>query len=386
MNLNGVKILDMTRLLPGPYATMLMGDLGAEVIKIEDPDIGDYARDMDPTIDGEGAPFLMLNRNKRSIEIDLKKEEGKEIFFRLAEEADVVFEQFRPGVVKKLGVDYEGVKRVNPDIIYCSLSSYGQEGSSKNKGGHDLNYASEGGLVDLTRSKDGKPAIPGFPISVMTAGLFSAFSIISALLDRELNDSSGEFIDISILDCLISLSTGIAWKPLLQDGSPKARETELTGAYPFYDIYETKDGRYVCLAAYEKKYWENFCELIDREELKDKQFSENEEVKRMIEEEFKSKGFEEWKKLAEENDVMISPVNDLEEVFKSLPVQERSLLGSLDFNGKDISQIGFPAKSDKNIDEFDNPPPRKGEHTEEVLREIGYTEKEIDGLKKAKVI
>lgn len=386
MELNGLKILDMTRLLPGPYATMLMADLGADVIKIEDPEIGDYARGMEPIINGEGAPFLMLNRNKRSIEIDLKKEEGEEIFLRLAEEADVVFEQFRPGVVKKLGVDYESVKEVNPDIIYCSLSGYGQEGSLKNKGGHDLNYASEGGLVDLTRSKDGKPAIPGFPISVMTAGLFSAFSIISALLDRELNDSGGEFIDISILDCLISLSTGIAWKPLLKGEPLKAGETELTGAYPFYDIYETKDGRYMSLAAYEKKYWKNFCELIDREELKDKQFSEKEEVKRIIEEEFKSKEFDEWKKLAEENDVMISPVKDLEEVFESLPVQERDLLGSLDFDERNISQIGFPAKSDENIDEFKRPPPRKGEDTDEVLSEIGYTTKEIEKLKKIEVI
>ncbi|MEF8873254.1 MAG: CaiB/BaiF CoA-transferase family protein [Candidatus Thermoplasmatota archaeon] len=386
MDLSSVKILDMTRLLPGPYATMLMADLGAEVIKIEDPEKGDYARKMEPLINGEGAPFLMLNRNKRSIEIDLKKERGKEIFLHLAKDADVIFEQFRPGVVKKLGVDYDAVKEVNPDIIYCSLSGYGQTGALKDKGGHDLNYASEAGLIDLTRSKNGKPAIPGFPISVMTAGLFSAFSIISALLDRELNDSGGEFIDISILDCLISLSTGIAWKPLLKGETPKSGETELTGAYPFYDIYETKDGRYVSLAAYEKDYWENFCELIGREELKDKQFSEKEEVKRIIEEEFKSREFEEWKRLAEKNNVMLSPVKDLKEVFQSLPVQERELLGSLDFDGNNIDQIGFPAKSDKKIDEFKSPPPRKGEDTDEILREAGYTEKEIEELRKEEVI
>jgi len=386
MDLNGLKILDMTRLLPGPYATMLMADLGAEVIKIEDPRRGDYARSMEPLIKGEGAPFLMLNRNKRSIEIDLKKEEGNEIFLRLVKESDVIFEQFRPGVVKKLGVDYETVKQVNPDIIYCSLSGYGQTGPLKDKGGHDLNYASEGGLIDLTRSRKEDPAIPGYPISVMTAGLFSAFSIISALLDREMNDSGGEFIDISILDCLISLSTGIAWKPLLKGDTPKARETELTGAYPFYDIYETKDGRYVSLAAYERKYWKNFCELIDRDELKEEQFSKEEWVKRILEEEFKSKDFEEWKTLAEENDVMLSPVRDLKEVMESLHVRERDMLGSLDLDGENLTQIGFPATSEKRIDEFRRTPPRKGEDTDEVLKEIGYAPEEIEQFKEAEVL
>jgi len=386
MDLNGLRILDMTRLLPGPYATMLMADLGAEVIKIEEPDKGDHARSMEPLIKGEGAPFLMLNRNKRSIEIDLKKESGNEIFLKLARDADVIFEQFRPGVVKKLGVDYKTVKKVNPDIIYCSLSGYGQTGPLKDKGGHDLNYASEGGLIDLTRSMNREPAIPGFPISVMTAGLFSAFSIISAVLDREMNDSGGEFIDISILDCLISLSAGIAWKSLLKGKTPRARETVLTGAYPFYDIYETKDGRYVSLAAYEKKYWENFCDLIDKEELKDEQFSEREEVKKILREEFKNKKFEEWKILAEENDVMLSPVNNLTEVFKSFHVREREMLGSLAFDGEYIGQIGFPAESDKEIDEFKSPPPKKGENAYEILIEAGYTEEEIEEFRREKVI
>ncbi len=389
MNLEGIKILDMTRLLPGPYATMLLGDLGAEIIKIEGPGSGDYARDMEPKVNGTGAPFLMLNRNKKAIELDLKKEKGKEVFFELVEEADVVFEQFRPGVVENLGVDYETVKEINPDVIYCSLSSYGQTGPYSDRGGHDLNYMAESGLIDMTRSKDGKPAIPGFPISVMVAGQFSAFSIVSALLDRELHGSSGEYIDLSIFESLVSLSSPIAWQPLLFDEVPRGGETDLTGALPFYDIYRTKDGRYLALAAYEPEFWENFCELIGREELKDRQFAEGderEEVREIIKEEFRKKTLEGWMHSLKDEEVMISPVKNLKEVFEDEHLEERGLIGKVDLDGRKIEQVGFPAKSDKDVNEFRHGPPGRGEHTREVLKGLGYTDEEIDGLEEKKII
>ncbi len=390
MDLSGIKILDMSRLLPGPYGTMLLADLGAEVIKVEDPDTGDYARYQEPKVKDTGALFAMVNRNKKSIELDLKSEEGRELFLELAKDADVVFEQFRPGVVDKLGVDYDTVKEVNPEIVYCSLSGYGQTGPYSDRVGHDLNYISLGGLLDMTRSEDGDPAIPGFPISDMMGGIFSAFCIVNALLDRELGNGGGEYIDVPMLEALMSLSSGcVSWFPLLLDQAPKGRETPLTGQHPCYDIYETKDDRYVTLSALEPKFWENFCEAIDREDLKDKHYAEGdekEEVREIISETFKSKTMEEWENILGDKEVMFAPVKNLEEAYQDENIQERELIGSIDFEGQELEQVGFPAKSSKDINEFRDAPPEKGEHTEEVLKEIGISENEMEELSDKGVI
>lgn len=390
MNLDRIKILDMSRLLPGPYGTMLLADLGADVIKIEDPDAGDYARFQEPMVEGQGALFTMVNRNKRSVQLDLKKEKGRETFMKLAEDADVIFEQFRPGIVEKLGVDYESVKESNPEIIYCSLSGYGQEGPYKERVGHDLNYISLGGLLDMTRSKGGEPAIPGVPISDMVGGLMAAFSIVNALLDRELNDSGGEYIDVSMMEAVMSLTSGpLSWIPLIQNEAPEAGETLLTGKYPCYDCYETEDGKYVTLAALEPKFWKRFCEIIDREDLIEKQYpegGEEEKVRGILEEKFKSRTREEWEDILGEEEVMFAPVKNLKEAYRDEHVKERDFLGTLKVGEKEIKQLGFPAKSSKDIDEFRSEPPKKGEQTEEVLKESGLSEEEIEDLKEEEIV
>lgn len=390
MNLDGIKVLDMSRLLPGPYGTMLLADLGADVIKIEDPEAGDYARFQEPTVEGQGALFTMVNRNKRSVQLDLKKEKGRKTFMKLAEKADVIFEQFRPGVVEKLGVDYESVKEFNPKIVYCSLSGYGQDGPYKERVGHDLNYIALGGLLDMTRSKQGEPAIPGVPISDMVGGLMAAFSIVNALLDREMSDSGGEYIDVSMMEAMMSLTSGpLSWIPLIQNEVPEAGETLLTGKYPCYDYYETKDEKYVTLAALEPKFWKRFCEIIDREDLIGKQYPEGreeEEVHEILEEKFKSKSRDEWEDILGEEEVMFAPVKNLKEAYRDEHVKESNFLGTLKVGEEEIEQLGFPAKSSKNIEEFRSGPPKKGEHTEEVLRETGFTEKEIENLRENEII
>lgn len=390
MNLDGIRVLDMSRLLPGPYGTMLLADLGADVIKIEDPEAGDYARFQEPMVEGQGALFTMVNRNKRSVQLDLEKEEGRKIFMNLAESADVIFEQFRPGIVEKLGVDYESVKEVNSGIIYCSLSGFGQDGPYKKRVGHDLNYISLGGLLDMTRSKEGEPAIPGVPISDMIGGLMAAFSIVNALLDRELNDGGGEYIDISMMEAMMSLTSGpLSWIPLIQGQSPRARKTLLTGNYPCYDYYETKEGRYVTLATLEPRFWRRFCEIIDREDLIEKQYSEGEEkeeVRRILEEKFKSRTMEEWEDILGEEEVMFAPVKDLKEAYRDEHIEERGFLGTLKVGDKEIEQLGFPAKSSKEIEEFRSGPPKKGKHTEEVLREAGFTKEEIENFKENGIV
>lgn len=390
MNLDGIKVLDLSRLLPGPYGTMLLGDLGADVIKVEDPEAGDYARYQEPTIEGMGALFIMVNRNKRSIELDLKSESGRKAFLELAKDADVIFKQFRPGVVEKLGVDYEGVKKVNPEIVYCSLSGYGQDGPYRERVGHDLNYISLGGLLDMTKSEEGKPAIPGIPISDMVGGLMAAFSIVNALLDRELNDGNGEYIDVSMMEAVMSLTSGpLSWIPLIQNEVPEGRKTLLTGRYPCYDFYETKDERYVTLAALEPKFWKKFCEVIDREDLIEKQYpegEEKEEVREILEEKFKTKTMEEWENILGDEEVMFAPVKNLKEAYRDDHVKERDFIGTLKLEESEIEQLGFPAKSTKDIEEFRSRPPKKGEHTEEVLKESGFSEEEIENLEEKGII
>jgi len=211
--LDGVRVVDLTRLLPGPYATQLLADLGADVVKVESPE-GDYARYATPRLDGEGGIFSMVNRGKRSVALDLKDDDGLDAFYALLDEdgwdADAVVEGFRPGVADRLGIGYEDARERNEDIVYCSLSGYGQEGGASDEAGHDLNYAAYAGLLDMTRAggADDEPAMPGFPVGDMAGGVFAALSVVSALLGRE-RGAGGEYIDASMAESLLSFSQAV---------------------------------------------------------------------------------------------------------------------------------------------------------------------------------
>lgn len=388
MDLEEITIIDLTKLLPGPYATQLLADMGASVIKIEPP-TGDPARHITITGDREGALFDAVNRGKRSVALDLKTDYGRECFFRLVSEADVVIEQFRPGVVSRLDIDYEAVQKQNPDIVYCSLSGYGQTGPKPSHVGHDLNYVATTGLLDMTRkSPDDSPVLPGVPIADMAGGLFATMSIVSSLLDRELGQGGGEFIDISMTDVTLSFSQ-IVTAMALTNENPRPGQTPLTGDLPCYNIYETADGRYVTLAALEPRFWEEFCAIVGREDLiafhRANSDRVREELKDELTELFRTKPASEWEELLGDRDVMFAPVNTVEEAMDSPLAHEREMI--IEGHGRDVPpRIGFPAKVDTGLEVPRESPPNVGQHTEEVLNEVGISQEQLAELRRQNAI
>ncbi|WP_255196229.1 CaiB/BaiF CoA transferase family protein [Halorarius litoreus] len=387
MRLDGVRVLDLTRLLPGPYASQLLVDMGADVVKIEDTGAGDYARHMPPATNaGHGALFDAVNRGKRSIGLDLKSEEGREVFYRLVEDADVVFEQFRPGVVERLGVDYETVREYNDDVVYCSLSGYGQNGPHAEMAGHDLNYIGLAGLLDMTRdSEDEMPRLPGYQIADMGGGLFAAFAIVGALASRELGNTGGEYIDVGLTDAVVSFSQALA-PEALTGGDPRPGETPLTGQFPWYDVYEAKQG-YVTLAALEPQFWTAFCEAVDREEwigthmTQDR--AEREALRERLETLFAERTRDEWVEFFEGIDAAVDGVYSPAETFEHPQIEARSYVERPE-DGQ--PRVGFPARGTE-IDHGESADaPSHGSDTDTLLREAGYDETDLERLRESGVV
>ncbi|HYV04751.1 MAG TPA: CoA transferase, partial [Blastocatellia bacterium] len=271
--LKGIRVLDLSRMLPGPYCSMMLGDLGAEVIKVEEPKIGDPTRHTRPLVDGQSAAFAQVNRNKKSIAIDLKQPAGRELFLKLAATADCILEQFRPGVVDRLGVGYNKVAEINPRIVYCSLTGFGQDGPHRDRSGHDLNYLALSGVLGLTTDEKGKPVIPGVQIADLAGGMIAGFAILAALLARE-RTGQGQYVDVSMFDVMVSMLPIPAAHHFGGRTISVGGKYVLSGAYPFYNVYEASDGKYMTLGALEPKFWANFCRTIGREELIARQFDE----------------------------------------------------------------------------------------------------------------
>jgi crotonobetainyl-CoA:carnitine CoA-transferase CaiB-like acyl-CoA transferase len=369
MRLGDVTVLDLTRLLPGPYATQVLADMGADVVKVERPGIGDYARAMAA---GDGPDvFGAVNRGKRSVTIDLQADAGQGAFLELAADADVVVEGFRPGVADRLGVGYEPVSAANPEVVYCSLSGFGATGPNRDRAGHDLNYVGMAGLLDLTRAEaDGRPAIPGFPVADVAGGLYAALAVVSALLARELGDGGGEHLDVALTDAVVGLSQAVA-SDALAGGDPRARETPLTGQFPCYDVYETADGRWVTLAALEPEFWGTFCEAVDRPDLADRHLSTDPAVRDALRGEvaavFAERTREEWEGLLGDVDAMVAPVRTMREALASDQVTARDLVG----DGPAGERVGLPVRSSAGTGDTDEAVPDLGEHTEAVLSDHG---------------
>jgi len=390
--LEGIKILDLTRLLPGPYGTMLLGDLGAEVIKIEEPEQGDYARWNPPQINGVGSRHLLLNRNKKSITLNLKKPAGKEIFLKLVQDnADVLIEQFRPGVMDRLGLGYKDLEKINPRLIYCSLTGFGQNGPYQNVAGHDINYIGIGGILGITGEKDGPPVIPGIQIAdLVGGGLYAVIGILTALVARG-KTGQGQYIDISMLDGVVSLIPDAAALYFAEGQPPGRGERRLTGGLPQYQVYRTKDGKYLAVGALEEKFWANLCHGIGKPEWADKIPRENDprcvEIKKEMAEIFLTKTRQEWIELLMFRDTCVTPVLTLEETFQDPQVLHRNMLVEINHPraGK-IKQIGPPIKFSATPGEVSTPAPEIGEHTEEILKKLGYTEEKVKELRKEGVI
>ncbi|MBM4330855.1 MAG: CoA transferase [Deltaproteobacteria bacterium] len=390
--LEGIKILDLTRLLPGPYGTMLLGDLGGEVIKVEEPEQGDYARWNPPHINGIGSRHLLLNRNKKSITLNLKMAEGKAILSQMVKDgADVLIEQFRPGVMERLGLGYKDMAKVNPRLIYCSLTGFGQDGPYKNVAGHDINYIGIGGILGTTGLKDGPLAIPGIQIADLVAGgIYAVIGILTALVARQ-KTGRGQFVDTSMLDGVVSLIPDQAALFFAEGISPRPGERRLTGGLPQYNVYRTSDGKYLAVGALEEKFWANLCRGIGKPEWAEKIPREKDGRCEVIKEEmakiFLTKTQREWVDLLMEKDTCVTAVQSIAETFDDPHVLHRKMLvETVHPRAGRVRQIGVPINFSETPGEIRTPAPEIGEHTEEILKGMGYKEEEIMRLRNEGVI
>src|SRR3990172_9329428 len=382
--LQGLKVLDLTRLIPGGYATLILTDLGADVLKIEDIELGDYSRWMEPTIGEYGVYFHALNRNKKSMKLNLKAEDGKRIFKKLVEKGyDTIVESFRPGVMDRLGIGYNPLREINPRVIYCAISGFGQNGPKKEKALHDLNCLAVSGALSITGEE--APSIPGIQIADTSSALFSVISILTAYIARG-KTGQGQFIDVSMTDGVISLLSIHLIKFFVDSKIPEGGRMQFDGQFPYYRVYKTKDGKYMTLAALEKKFWEKFCTAIGRKDLINNQYDDSIETRNEIENIFKSKTRIEWEEISENIDSCLEPVLNFKEVTKHPHLKSRNLFFDIDNDNVKVPQVRIPFLMSDVKNTPRNPAPLWGEHTEEILISIGYEKEEIASLKNKGVI
>ncbi len=387
--LEGLLVLDFTRLLPGPFATQLLSNLGADVIKVEDTGPGDYMRTVPPSVQGVSYAYLMVNRGKRSLSVDLKTKEGREILYKLVPKADIVMEQFRPHVMKELGMDYKTLSRRNRKLIYCSFSGYGQTGPAKDVPGHDITFEAHAGILGVSGDHDGRPAIPGVPMADLASGFNAAMSVLAALRTRD-RTGRGEFIDVSIFDTAVSLMVLNLARYLATGEEPVAGETLLTGTFPFYNLYETSDGGWLAVATVEQKFWSTMCERMGVPELRDAQFADEREKARVVtvlRSRFRSKSQAEWEAIFSEANLPIVGVKRVAELVKDPQVLARELLPVVDVPGLwKVPVLGHPAKHSVSTTRNLARAPERGEDTETILRSLGYKPRQIEALAKKGVV
>jgi len=377
--LAGVRVLDLTRLLPGGFATAMLADLGAEVIKVEQPGQGDYMRWDHPKIGEESAHNWTNDRNKKSIALNLKDPNAVEALKKLAETADVIFEGFRPGVVDRLGVGYETIKEINPKIVYCSLTGYGQDGPLVKEPGHDLNYAARAGITGITGPADGPPTLIGVQIADLGGGALMSLTGILSALYRAATTGEGDYIDVAMTDGAFAWTSIWMGDHFATGEVPKAGEMTLNGASPCYQVYECADGKYLTVAAVEEQFFAELCEVIGRPELAKTQFETGQiEMWRGI---FKEKSRDEWLEAFKGHDVCVGPVNDFAEAAADPQLTHREMIVDLERPGHGtFKQIGSPIKLKEHPAEIRTASPRLGEHTVEILTEAGFNPEEIEAL------
>jgi crotonobetainyl-CoA:carnitine CoA-transferase CaiB-like acyl-CoA transferase len=397
--LEGKVILDLCRMLPGPYCSMILGDLGAEVIRIEDPN---YAYSNPPPFYQKGlyresAFHSILMRNKKSITLNLKKDEAREIFYKLTKRADVVLDTFRPKVMRKLKIDYETLSSINPSIICCSLTGYGQYGPYEQIAGHDLNYIGICGILDLNKERKifGKeeeariPLNPGVQVADIGGGLVTAIGILGAIIERDKNpERRGQYVDISMTDSVFSFIPLIAAYNFSNDMSDGVNL--LHGDFPFYNVYQTKDNKFISVGVIEEKFWREFCKGLQRTDLIPKRFAlgeEREELFKEIELEFLQKTQKEWMEIFINLDACVMPVKSFAEACQDPQVKERNMVVEIDHPklGK-IHNVASPIKYSRTPLTIRSIAPKIGQNTKEILTDLGYSVEQIRTYKKNGII
>ena len=372
--LEGIRVLDLSRLLPGPVASQVLADMGAAVDKLEDIQGGDYLRFMPPHCDGVNAPFMALNRGKRSLALDLKKPSGKATFLKLISRYDVLIESFRPGVMEKLGLGYETLKQVSPRLVYCAITGYGQTGPLAHRAGHDINYLARAGILGLTGPDAGPPQVFGVQLADVAGAMSGVQQILAALFARA-STGQGRFLDVSMCEAAIpygvfGLMSAAVGDEVAQGGSA------LAGSIAPFGTYKTKDGRAMALGALEPKFWAAFCTMVGFDPDMSALMAGPHQValKAQLATLFASRDFAEWKAIAEESDCCLEPVLTPEEVLEDAEHRARGSVREV--NGVSLVAVSPGlGKAD-----FERPAPTQGQHGRAVLTEAGFTSEEVEAL------
>ncbi len=392
--LNGIRVLDLTRALAGPFCTLMLGDHGADVIKIEMPGSGDDTRHWGPPFIGdESAYFLSINRNKRSLTLNFKEDQAKDIFLQLVKGADVVVENFTPGVMERFGLGYEAVKTTNPKIVYCSISGFGQYGPYQSRPAYDQIMQGISGVMSITGEPDGEPQKVGIAITDIGAGMWAAFAIMSAIFHRE-QQGEGQYIDISMMDAQVAWLTYQAAYYFANGEAPK----RLGAAHPTlvpYQAFVCKDGKYLNVAVGSERIWERFCQGIQRSDLRENPdyVTNGDRVRNrlklvpLLQELFLSRPVQEWVEELQAVNVPCGPINDLSEVFSDPQLLHREMYLEMDHPTLGpIKQTGIPIKFSLTPGGLDRPPPLLGQHNQEVLQELGFSDSDIERLAETSVL
>lgn len=394
--LEGIKIVDLSRLAPGPYGTMLLGDMGAEIVKIEEagPPTGRRAEQGGgrvglPERDDRGHVFNAMNRNKKSIRLNLKSEAGLQVFYKLCHDADVLMEEFRPDVKQRLKIDYETIAAFNPRIVYCSMTGYGQDGPYRDLVGHDINYISHAGALGLIGPAGGPPVIPLNIIADFAGGgMHAALAIMFALFARQ-KTGRGQYVDVAMTDGVASLLVA-SYSSFFTSGEvPKRGSTWLQGSSPMYQVYQCGDGKWISIGALEAWFFANFCKALGHEEFLENEWTTERwpEMQQAFQATFRTKTRDEWFEILSRTDICAGKIYDLDEAAVDPHLRARGMIVEVpDERFGPVPQVGIPMKLSATPGEIRFNAPLPGQHTDEILSGLGYSAEEIGSLRETGAI
>ncbi|MED4582524.1 CoA transferase [Brevibacillus choshinensis] len=390
--LEGIRVLDLTRVLAGPYASMILADLGAEVIKIESPHTGDDSRGFGPFVNDESIYFVSINRNKKSLTLNLKTEEGKQVFTKLLTTADIVLENYRPGTMEKFGLGYAELEAINPRIIYAACSGFGHTGPYSQQAAYDLIVQALGGIMSLTGDAEGTPTRVGASVGDITAGLYTVIGILSALHKRH-ETGAGQKVDVAMLDCQVAILENAIARYAVTGQSPKATGNRHPSISPFA-VFSAEDG-YIVVAAGNDQLWKKWCETVGRSDLlQDVRFNSNSsrtenwaDLEAIMSEVLQQRPAQVWIQVFRDAGIPCSEINDIEQVVQHPQVVAREMVVYQEhpIAGR-VMMPGIPIKLSKTPGSIDAPAPALGEHTSLILEEAGYSEHEIMSLRACGII